>query len=484
MKCPIILSLTAAFFFSTTANASRTLILMGGGGEPKNMNTTIFDETLNSMDKYLQNNKWNSLVSFNGGHSQTEAIMNMKFNDAQNKSSFTPNNYNAIIKAYEDQIKSGQMKAGDQLMLMIDTHGAVRSDNENTHQIAVGQAASQTSLNDLGGTTTLSLDSLKNLAALAKEKGVKLAILDFSCHSGNTLNLANDNTCVISSTGTKHFGYTGFSDNFIGRMKAGKSLEDVFLDTRKNTKDNSFPMISTAAGTAINRDFYPDITPYLYYYEKDPHVDKMTNYILQTAATPALCARQNQYDDLLKQLESLRAASTLNMNKNLPEINKIKSLIADYKAKQDRYIDLLRSWGTPELNRREQFVGVGTVGRRSEKMTTNYSWQEILDSDFDTIIKNVTNAKNSTRDASTQAQFQASIDMHTKARAKQQEILSQYPNLKGYKQNIHKQLEEMQGTYAIANQIAMEERKLYDNMYANLRQEKKQTPNPCKDFVL
>jgi hypothetical protein len=412
--------------------------------------------------------------------------MEMKFPDAINKSSFTKNNYNVIIKNYEEQIKSGQMKAGDQLMLMIDTHGAVNSPGESTHQIATGSASDHLDLNNLAGSTNVSMDALKNLTVLARQKGIKLAIIDFSCHSGNSLSLANENTCVISSTGTTHFGYNTFSENFIDKMKRGKSLEDVFLDTRKSTTDNSYPMISTPEGIAINKDIYPNLTPYLYYYEADPNLDKMTNYLLEASTNGGLCTRKNQYDELQRQLESLRAASTLNMNKNIPEINRIKNLIAQYKEKQDRYISLARNWGTAELSHTETFSGTGTAGKKSSTMTGNFTWQQMIETDYDGIIKNVTNAKKSTKDPFTQAQFQSSIEMHSKARDKKNEILSLYPNLKDYKQKFKEQVNEMQGTYAIANQIALEERKLYDSMYSNLRSEKKanKQSSACKEFML
>lgn len=487
MKFKLILPLltTTIALFSPLAKADRNLILFGGGGEPRNLNNTIFDNTLTEMDNYLSKNKWKSSISFNGGHSQTEAMLTMKFSDAVNKTTFTPSNYNTLIKMYENQIKSGEIKSGDQLMIMIDTHGAEKpaGDQGLTHQIAVGQGASTTNLNDLSGSSTISLDSLKNLTMLAKEKGIKLAILDFSCHSGNTLPLANENTCVISSTGTKHFGYNTFSESFIQKMKAGKSLEDVFLATRKDTTDNSFPMISTDEGKAINQDFYPAITPYLYYYEKEQRLDKMTDYLLSASTNVGLCQRQSQFDVLLNQLENLRAVNVLNANKSMPEIERIKALIVDYKAKQDRYIGMVRDWGTPELSRKEQFVGTAKVGKRTERMTGNFTWKELVEGDFDTIIKNVSSAKLGTRDPATQAQFQASIDMHTKARDKQREILSSYPNLKDYKQKFRKAVDEMQGTYTIANKIALEERKLYDNMYNNLRQEKKSS-NACRSFML
>jgi hypothetical protein len=481
-----------AFFFHITLlfshqalSSENFLFLFGGGGEPKNSNQTIFDETLTQTDKFLKSSKWKSAISFNGGHAHTEAIMKANFNDAQVKTSFSNNTYTNLVKNYEEKIKKGEIKSGDQLMIMIDAHGAAKDlqKKEVTHNIAIGEASAPIDLNNLNVTSTISLDTLQNLTTLAKEKGIKLAILDFSCHSGNTLSLANENTCVISSTGTMHFGYSNFVSNFTKKMKAGISLEDVFLSTRKETADNSFPMISTEEGKAINNDFYPAITPYLYYYDEDEYNDKMTEYLLSASTKNGLCQRHRQYDDLLSQLEGLYAVSTLNANKSLPEIEQIKALIADYKNKQDRYINLVRSWGIQELNHKEMFVGSGVVGKQKETMKGNFTWKDLIESDLDRIIKNISSAKLAAKDPQTQAAFEASIEMHTKAREKQREILARYPNLKNYKHKFHEALNEFQGTYAIANKIALEERKLYDKMYELLKEEKKKM-NACSGFIL
>ena len=105
------------------------------------------------------------------------------------------------------------------VIIVIDTHGADKEDNQSeiSHHVAVNSR-------DLKQTETISLDELKVLTQLAKEKGIKLGIIDFSCHSGHTISLANDNTCIISATGPKHYGFSSFSDNFLSEMKNGGNL--------------------------------------------------------------------------------------------------------------------------------------------------------------------------------------------------------------------------------------------------------------------
>lgn len=464
-------------------SAERTLVMLGGGGEPVSSDSTIFDQGLISLDGYLKKNNWNHSISFNGGHSKSDEILNTSFPSAQSKNSFTAENFNTLIQNYENKIKSGQVKSGDQLMLMIATHGAMKSGNESTHQVAVNAVQGQTNLTNLSGATTVSIDKLKNLADLAKRNGIKLAILDFSCHSGNTISLANENTCVISSTGPKHFGYNTFAQNFIDKMKSGKTLEDVFLDTRKKTTDNSFPMISTPEGDTINRKIYPEITPYLYFYDKNPDIDKMTDYLYGASSKAGRCDRQAQYQGLISHIDSVLSPNNILLNKSFPEITRMKALLAQYKEQQDRYLDMLESWGTNELDRVEEFNGSATFGKNVRSMNGKYTWKEMLSTNFDRIIKDVTDAKNNTKDPAKMAMFQSSIDMHTKALNKQKEIISNYPNLKNYKDKFKEQMTLMNGTSELVNKISLEEKKLYDHMYEDLRANRTKN-NPCKDFVL
>lgn len=480
MKLAHFLSLSL-LLFSQSAYSERRIALMGGGGAPVGK-TTIFDETLNSFDRYLQKNKWGQVVLiFNGDHSTTDDIIKTKFRNAALKANISQNNFNAVIKQYENQIKTGELKSGDQLLVMIESHGLPKSADELTHSIAVRSENPQVA----ESLKNSSMDAMKNLTELAKEKGIKLAIIDFSSYSGNSLELANENNCVISSTGKDHPGYTSFAEKFISNMAAGKSLEDVFLETRKNTADNSYPMISGPEGQVINHDIYPGLTPYLYYNDHrktDQSEDKLSEYLIQSSSDK-LCKRENQFAELEKQLAKLRETPALNISGHYPDIDGIKLLIQYYKRKQDNYIKLLNSWGVTELSHKEQFSATATSGKKSFTMSGNFTWKELVETDFDGIIKNVTYALPMTKDSATQAQFKASIEMHTLAFAKQKEILSRYPKLKDYKENFKIQLSELEGTYAIANQIAMEERKLYSAMYSNLRKDKA-SKNACNDFIL
>lgn len=464
---------------ANAVGSTRWLIMLGGGGEPKNKPGTPFDPALGTLDSYLRGNEWRSVISFNGSNPQTEYIVSKGFPDAINKSSFTPNNYRAIIRNFEAQMKSGELKAGDQMLIMLASLGAMKTRGELTHPIAIGEAAEDINRNDLAGVVTASMDAFKDLAALAKEKKVKLAIVDFSSHSGNTLALANERACVISASGPRHFSSSAFAENMIQGMKAGKTLEDVFLEARKNTRDAAFPMISSPEGQSLSRDLYPGITPYLYQYDSNPARDKLAVYLVDAASDAGYSARENEYAEMQKKLDVFQAAPNKG---NAADVAALKTLLAEYKLKQDQYINLARSLKLGELGRREKFEGAAEVGRKSHQMQLEISWKEILETDSDQIIRNVTSAKYSTNDAATQAQFQASINMYSKVRAKREEILEMYPSLANDEKKFQPQLKELEGSRSLAKRIAAEEKPVYDSMYRSLRAKQPQN-NPCRDFV-
>jgi hypothetical protein len=483
---------------TTNALASRSIIVLGGGGESIQKQDTLFDGALNNLSNYFQQpeNRWDeTTISFDGGHPVTEAIINSKFTGAQT-AQFTEANYNSIVKKYIEKIET--MNKGDQLLIMLDSHGAEKSSAtpELTHQLAVSSSQGENNLNDLSKTVNISLDNLKTLSNLALKKGVNLAIIDFSCHSGNSLSLANSQTCVISSTGPKHFSYANFSDAFIKNMKKGQSLEDVFLTTRKSDNMPTYPMISTPEGMSITQDFYEALRPYLYSYNPKESEDKMVKYILEASSEQATCKRENDYNSLMKNLDHLLQISLFNMGQNIPEITNLKTLIAKYKEQQDAYIALAKKMGAPELQRTEQVTGHASKHRMFQgkevfqhQPLSKHTWKEILATNYDLTLKNLNEnlAKERAKNKSTiddQAPFLASIDAFTQEKRIQEKILAQYPALKNIKENLTKQVAQMEKTQETAQAIAAEEKKLYQRLYSNLKAANPKTDDPCKKFIL
>jgi hypothetical protein len=159
-------------------------------------------------------------------------------------------------------------------------------------------------------------------------------------------------------------------------------------------------------------------------------------------------------------------------------------LISDYKTQQDYFISRLKNWGVAELSREETFHADASYGKVPDRLSINQTWSEMLAADYDKILSDIESTRPVTKDPKKLAQLRASTELYTKVRARQQEILRKYPKLVDYKKRINQQLADSEAASTAAGQIALEERKLYDAMYSNLKDSNKQGSNPCKDFIL
>lgn len=471
------------FLFSGNLFAERHLLFLGGGGEPKSSETTIFDTMIKNLGAYLDNNKWKTHVLFNGGHTKTEEILDENFKDASSVGSFGKKRFDDLIDSYEKKIKNGQLKAGEQLLIVIDSHGSAKQEGDFTHQIALGNE-SLTSETIEGQAELISLDRLKKLTELALQKDIQLAIIDFSCKSGATQALNNQNTCVISATGPEHLAYDTFSDYFSKNMEKGKNLENLFLEARRHDLNQSLPMISTQAGQALSNDFHALISPYFLSYNENPEIDTLSDYLLQISNEVGMCTRENEYQSLMKKLASIRSFSILQLKILLPEIGELQSLIAEYKKIQDQYISLVRSWDLPDLNKQEEFQGQSVAGDYIYEYSIKYSLSELLEIDFSQIIDGISSEINKTKDKVKKAELKSSLEVYKKAFLKQEEIIEKHPHLLSYKENLRGQLHALGQSSVLVDAISKKERALFDHLYLNLQPASSTLKNPCKKFIL
>jgi hypothetical protein len=114
------------------------------------------------------------------------------------------------------------------------------SENEKGHKISVNGKASS-DFTTLSGNKLVSTNQLQGLIDIANKKGIKLGIVDLSCHSGASIALANPQTCIVTSSGPKHFAYSNFPCYLINNLEKDKSLEDEFLQTMMDSNDIAFP---------------------------------------------------------------------------------------------------------------------------------------------------------------------------------------------------------------------------------------------------
>lgn len=327
-------------------SAEKQLYIFGGGGDPKGP-TTIFDAQLEVLSRFTSGsgNSWSTTHSFNGGHERTENLLKTKFPTAHNGGGFDQANFKSLLFEIEQKLESGDLKAGDQLMMLIDTHGATKGKNEKTHSIALAKGVAS-ELKNLSGAQTISLDELDKITKLASEKGVKLALIDLSCFSGNSLKLSNQNICVISGSGENQYGYAEvrepgkkhrfytFGGRFLEGMKKGVNLEDLFLNARAGSGAPDFPMISTDVGLEINDLIYKFITPYLLYNQAST-TDFSETYIEAKSYAQAVCESTEKYNEIQKRIEEIKAMAGI--PKKMLDMNKLTKALVNYRNYQLYY---------------------------------------------------------------------------------------------------------------------------------------------------
>lgn len=480
--------LLATIMSTGTVYAKNFMTFMGGGGEPQG-NDTIFDSQVQGMAAFDQNANWETQVSFNGGHSETEGLIRNGFSKKGiSNTPFTEDSYNQIIADYETKIKNGAIKSGDQLLLVISTHGTVKkSDKDLTHDISVKGGTIENF--DTGeGSKIVSLDKLKELSDLALKHGIKLGIIDLSCHSGNTLPLKNSHTCVISSTGPNHYGYAGknngtYTHQFISRMKKGKSLEQVFLDARGDFTDLSFPMISTPTGEKLNDLLYDPITPYLYSY--DPKFDKFSQYVKDAAEQGPACQLPQEKQELMNLISQFQTIKKYAKDSEYysSDAKKFKESVTEYY----NYLDKLKSEyaslkGPDKKSPKEKFSTVSNDGGLSSSANWEYSQEEILSYKVET-MKKYYQDRLAANPGLSKAALEAALGNVLKIENRQKELIRQNPDLEK-KMTYFKNLPQLQNeSNRLARQVADQAKSFYQAYYKNAAASDK-SPNPCKDFVL
>lgn len=488
MKNKLLYSLLLSFSFN--ALAENYAVFMGGGGEPKG-NKTMFDIQIPRLKKAVDSKTWKTQIAFNGGHKNTEAVIQKNFGAAP---PFTTEAFKRIIQDYKKKIEDGTIKPGDQLLLHVDTHGAENNswNKEKSHSIATSGGTIQ-DYNTGAGSTLVSMDELDGLIKLASDKGVKLALLDFSCHSGNSLALNQPNTCIISATGPNHYAYGGtgsvFSSQFVKNMKKGRSLEDVFLEARKNTRDKAFPMISSPVGLDLNEEIYKAITPYMYDY--DPSFDKFSPYLLSEIEEGASCEAPEQLESLLKLIDEVKGLKNISKEATYgsKEAEKLKSALKEYYSLMDQLKKQYTALNVPQMKTKEKFCSPYTIvynnkylKDRTEENCVEYSLQEMLSSSFDWAEKYYTEMSAKT-DEYSKKYGQGQLENLKKVRARKEELLKQYPDMEKRKTFFQDQPKLESKTRSLAWKVSEAQQDFYNALYRQ-RAKEDTRPNPCKDFVL
>lgn len=473
-------ALLILFTLSSAWAGEKYMAVMGVGGEPAKKESTIFDRELDKLGGYLgQAADTNLVLSLNGGHSKTESIISQKLERENVKNRpFIESSFDSIIKDYEQKIESGRITSGDQLILYISTHGARQFGEEKSHSVSLtgGEAVD---LNDLKGASTVSLDKLQGLISLAEKKGVKLGILDFSCHSGNALSLKNPNTCIVSASGPNHFGYASFGRTFASRLKKGKTLEDVFLETMKSRDEPSFPMISSPKGVEIQDELYQKLGYYLYNYSKNPNHDKLARRLENEVANNR-CEETNQnFNDLITSIQEMK--SLANSSKDRKKYDSLMRALQEYHSFLNEIKEDLAKYDLPSLKKKEKFCTTRTYsGGHTSDQCQEWTVQELLRTDFQAEI-DVMNKYYGDSEGSTLKWKNAYNNNLEQAKARQAELLLQNPHYAGLKTFFQDRSGLESKTWSKASKVARAFRDVYLKEYQSRTSSE---PNPCADITL
>lgn len=454
---------------SVKAN-NQYLQIFGGGGEPAG-DSTIFDRFIGDVAPFSKKSNWSTSVSFNGGHSKTEAIMSSGFPQVKAIKDFSPNSYEDQIKDYEKKILSGEIKSGDQIMMLINSHGSEATPGVLTHTIAAGGTVEN--LNTLKGTTSVSLDRLKALIALAESKGIKMAVADMSCHAGLTQELATPKTCVISASGPRHYSYGGagevFSNRFVSNLKQGSNLEDIFLKARSESTDPAFPMISGDVAKSIQDKLYPMLTKYIY---SDLAKGKKFTPDITASFESGSCwsedANLDKLMDFSKEIETIVDG----------DFTKFRKALQNYADYRKSIFEDLKKMGADALKTDVKVCSSNKTVMPTANGCTSFKASMVMTMDIDGIIQKRKDAPTGSK-----KNDEDFISYWQDLAEQKAALFKANPGLVGYADYFSKLENDYNKSYLLAHEVAAESKKLYDSLYRSELQTDK-TPSACRNFVL
>jgi hypothetical protein len=222
--------------FANISFAKNIALFWGGGGEPSSKDSTIFDSDFRAFVPGLLAKGWEVRPLFGRGHAKTENLV----------SQFDPQGLNREFNSksvYEEiQKLMLEIKNLTQVLLIVSSHGHEPQKDQKSHRVSATDPRIQ---------NTVNLNEIIELRDLLEEHRIPFAVIDLSCYSGATLDLATQNTCVISSSSSQEFSYSQFASALAREMLKGSHFEQSFLKARQQFDDFSSPEISTPENSII-----------------------------------------------------------------------------------------------------------------------------------------------------------------------------------------------------------------------------------------
>ena len=484
-------SFISLYFFlvcSLAAHAegqNKYLYVMGGTGDTQG-SQTMFDQSIENLADFANQKKWETKISFDGGHAETEKIISDKFPKKAVVGPFAQINFDKTIDDIVEKIENASVSDKKQIMIVVDSHGIVRMDNETSHSIGVASSPESA-----GGIAFLpvSLDTLKPIIEKAKEKNVKVAIFDGSCYSGATQDLANDNTCVISSASVdlpaysfrdniqaRKEGKSSFSGNFFEYIKTGKNLEEVYLQARRESALPDFPMISTAAGKAANSKLAALTDSYMRF-DGIPDMPSFSQQYAGDDFEKVKCATRDNFHKMESTLDEIGRAF---------QAGQLGSAIAEAKTALKEYRDFQIQYESAH----EKTQGIESkfndmISKENGDLFKDKMGLAAIGANYDKAIQFYQKSYEKLADEDEKKFYKETIDSIKKQKAIVDGFTQKLsPEEKSALSHYQKKLKEAaEKTYPLATHLSIKLRKVYDQFYlaeANSAGAK----NPCRDFVL
>lgn len=473
---------------ASSAFAENYSLLIGGGGELGEK--TLFD---NQMEYFTYQKKFspNFEMIFNGGHKELEKNINT-FYGMKNVPRFTQKNYEEKIKDLSNKIKNGTIKGDDQILLSIFSHGSMMEKGLDSHRISLSteNQSQQIDLLNLSGSDTVSLDSLKELVALAEKNGVKLGIIDQSCYGGASLNLARDlkNVCILSGAaanspnivslvkGENPIGMTksslkAFSEAF---SKSPKNLEELYLDILNNVHGPALPQMSGKEAAEV--------------YEKVEKLIEGKTEIFDFSSNQNVFFEEDKCVDTqgyIKEVQLYFEGLQNGVLKESQEYKKLISSLKDYQNKKtetgsrllklDKNLDQLMSQEI-KFQSKETDASGRPVSSLSYNLFTFYSLSE---ADFEASEKHLKAEYKKNKTEELKRQIDLFIEAKKERRKVEKEKNSPYALYASAKIDFQKSTLSL-GRETVEVQTALN--RLKAKVYEMTLEKKEQ--NPCRDFKL
>lgn len=486
----------SAILFSLNLIADDRLYIFGGGGEPTNKDKTNFDQSLENLSLYSRNTTVTPFVFFNGGHKNLDKIRNENFPSTSEKGNFTAKNYDSALNSLLDDIKNNKIRSGQQVMIVIHSHGEdpQNSDpNSSTHFIATNETR-------INGTTfydpKVDTKELQKIIDAAAAANIKLGIIDNSCFSGNTLKLKAPKACLISASGTDNYAIAAnpykdspdsplknqkvFSDEFSSQLASHKfkNLEELYLNSRKNSIGTDFPSINTNAGNKNYESLYRGIIDYLKV--QADNINMLDDVFKKLDTVEKICQFNLDFNNYLKTIDKLKANVDSTLSHSHDKFSKLKN---DLK----KYHELISNQALANINLKKYL-------KKSEYQFsgTNFNLREYLAIDTDLNIKKLTenlnlelNTPGITEEQKniTRNDFTLQINKFKKLEIDRQKLISNSSELQQAFKAIQDWNKDVDKNAGLAIQIGDDARQVYDELY-KAQNPKIDAKNPCSEFKL